>query len=234
MLEVFTRENYGNLVKSRYVFRSSTMAVLEQEELIRKMGSSNTTVTEADILAVLNVMKSVVLEYTKQGYKVRTPLGLFYASASGSTDDILADFDPRSGSTDHDIKLHFRPATDVVQDVRENTTVKRNGGSPKTAMHISLVKNAAGTDDAAVRPGDMILIAGDFLKFDPAGSEEGVFLTDGNNSYRLSYYTRNTIGMIEARIDTDIPAGDYTLTVKTMPASVTTEASWKKPVTITA
>jgi hypothetical protein len=62
MLKIFLRENPGAFAKDRYLFRSSTMTTFTQNELIKKMAEFNTTITEADTLAVLNVLKRLVLE----------------------------------------------------------------------------------------------------------------------------------------------------------------------------
>lgn len=216
------------------MFRSSTMTTLTQEELIKKMAEFNTTITEADTLAVLNVLKRLVLEYTEQGYTVQTPLGLFYASASGTTNDVLADFSPQDASTDHTIRMLYRPSSEVTKGILKNTPVERSSDKLKATPFIQLVRNAGGDEDSAIKAGDSILVAGEYLKFDSGDNKQGIFLSGATLSYRLSYYTRNTDRTLEARIDSSVPAGRYTLSVKNIPTVTPVTTAYKDFVTVSA
>jgi hypothetical protein len=232
MLKIFIRENCGKLGGKKYIFRSANMAQFSIDELVREMATFNTTITEADTLAVLNVMKRLVVKYVEQGYSVQTPLGLFFASASGSTDDIMGSFMPQSAETNHDIRMLFRPDSKIVADVLENTPLERGSNKLKTTVNIDKVMNASGNENDPVKPGDMIVVYGDYLKFDGSSPDQGIFLADGSKSYRLDYYTQNTAGRIQARISTSIPAGSYTLSLHNIPTASAAVTDYKKPVVI--
>ena len=235
MLKVFTRENSGKLGGKKYVFRSATMATFTVDELVHEMATFNTTITEADTLAVLNVMKRIVVKYVEQGYSVQTPLGLFFASASGSIDDIMGAFEPSNKEVNHDIRMLFRPDSKIVSDVLENTPTERTSNRLKTFTSIDKVMNAAGKSVTTIKTGDMIIVYGDYLKFDAAKEDQGVFLeAEDKTVYRLEYYTQNTAGRIEARIVPGISAGKYTLSVHNVPTSVPTVAEYRMPLIIEA
>jgi hypothetical protein len=234
MLSIFTRENTGTIAKMKYVFRSSTMTTFTLDELVKKMAAFNTTITEADTLAVLNVMKRLVIEYVEQGYTVQTPLGLFFAAASGSTNDLTDAFEPRAAGLNHNIRIRYRPTTEIEKDIVEHTPVERVSNILKTIVNIDVVQNAAGDTGMSIRPGDTILILGDYLKFDETATDQGVFLSDGTASTRLIYYTQNTGGKIAARIENTVAPGKYTLSVHNIPISTPSAAVYKNPVVITA
>lgn len=232
MLKIFVRENLGKLGGKKYIFRSASMAQFTIDELVHEMATFNTTITEADTLAVLNVMKRLVVKYVEQGYSVQTPLGLFFASASGSTDDITDSFTPLSEETNHDIRMLFRPDAKIVADVLANTPVERSSNKLKTTVNIDKVMNASGNENDPVKPGDMIIVYGDYLKFDSSSPEQGIFLANGSKSYKLDYYTQNTAGRIQARISASIPAGTYTLSLHNVPTASAAVTDYKEPVVI--
>jgi hypothetical protein len=235
MLKVFTRENSGTLGGKKYIFRSSTMATFTIDELVHEMATFNTTITEADTLAVLNVMKRIVVKYVEQGYSVQTPLGVFSASASGTIDDIMGAFEPNSKDNNHDIRMLFRPDVKIISDVLANTSTERTSNRLKTFTSIDKVMNAAGESVTNIKTGDMIIVYGDYLKFNVEKEDQGVFLEAEDKSvYRLKYYTQNTAGRIEARIETGIPAGIYTLSVHNVPTVTPAIAKYRMPLTIEA
>jgi len=234
MLKIFKRENNGFMGRKRYIFRSSNMAGFSQEDLVRKIAAANTTVTEADTLAVLNITKRIILDYVEQGYTVKTPIGTFYASASGTTDDIWEKFTPQDDTKDHMIRFLYRPATDISDAVLKQTRFERASDNLKTLPHITLIKNAAGNENSPVRAGDIIRIIGNYLEFDDTSSDEGVFLVHGDDSYRLSYYTRNTAKSIEARIEPAVPAGEYTFVLKNTPTAKQVKTVYKKKFIVSA
>ena len=217
MLKIFVRENMSPIAKEKFVFMSENAGTFTEQQLIKKMAEYNTTLTEADALAAFNVLKKIVLEMVLLGYVVQTPFGLMYAVAGGSTDDILADFTPKNQNTNHDIRLRFRPSTDIISDVRNNTVTERSTNAIKTRVNIDMVCNADGNESSPIHPGDSIFISGDYLKFDKADETQGVFLYDGTEEHRLSYYTQVSPGKIIARVDSDFKTGEYTLILKNMP-----------------
>ena len=232
MLKVFLRENNSPIKKAAYMFMSENMATYTQEQLVKKMSQYNTTLTEADTLAALNVMKNIVMEAVKEGYCVQTPFGLLYAVAGGSTDDKDCDFSPADQNLNHTIRLRFRPNSEVIDDVAKNTQVERVSNALKTRVYIDEVFNADGNKESPVTSGDLITIIGDYLKFDSSNPEYGVFLNGNDESYRLSYYTQITAGKITARIESDIPKGTYSLLLKNKPTSSEETTEYKKKLII--
>lgn len=232
MLKVFVRENTSPMVKCAFVFMSETMATFTLNQLVKKMAEFNTTLTEADALAALNVMQNIVMEKVKEGYSVQTPFGTFFATAGGSADSKNADFLPGEQSTNHSIRMRFRPNRELSDDVSRNTVIERVSNAIKTRVYIDIVANADGKVDSPIKAGDLISIKGEYLKFDPENETHGIFLSDGENEYRLTYYTQITKGTVCARVETEIPAGSYTLIIRNKPTVDETSTEYKKPVVI--
>ena len=83
-----------------------------------------------------------------------------------------------------------------------------------------------------VKNGDIICIRGNFLKFDETNENHGIFLSDGENEYRLTYYTQISAGTVSARIEDSIPSGSYALIVRNKPTADESTVKYKKSIVI--
>ncbi len=232
MLKVFVRENSIPAAKGKYVFMSENMATFTLDQLVTKMAEFNTTLTKADALAALNVMQSIVMEKVKEGYSVQTPFGIFFACAGGTADIKDAEFLPEEKSTNHAVRMRFRPNRELSADVSRNTVIERVSNAVKSRVYIDTVSNADGKADSPIKVGDTICIKGEYLKFEPETESHGIFLSDGETEHRLSYYTTITSGTICARVEADIPAGTYSLIIRNKPTVDEASYKYKKPVVI--
>ena len=234
MLKVSLRKNSAGKGTKKYYFRSSNSGVLTTEQLVTEMATFNTTITEADTLGVLNVMKRLVVKYVNLGFTVHTPLGYFHASASGSTDNLLDDFTPGLENVNHEIAMLYRPDSGVNADIKKGIQIERVTNKLITEPAIDEVRNASGTSDTPIRAGDTVFIIGDYLKFNEGDEKQGVFLIQDGKETKLTYIPHNTGMKIEARIPADTAAGSYGLVVRTMPSSELKETRIKNPLVITA
>ena len=234
MLQVSLRDNKVNGAKKQFFFRSSNNGSLSTDELVKEMYSFNTTITEADTLGVLNVLKRLVVKYVNLGYTVHTPLGYFHASASGSTDDADEDFAYKSLANNHEISLLYCPSAEVNSNVQDGIKIERVSGRLIISPEITIVKNAVGENTAEIKPNDSIVILGNYLKYDESDDGQGVFLKKDGTETRLTYCPHNTDGKLEARIPAGTAAGEYTVIVRNKPSSVILEVYWKKLLVITA
>ncbi|WP_027727880.1 DNA-binding domain-containing protein [Treponema sp. C6A8] len=232
MLKVFVRENVSPVAKNGFVFMSENMATFTQEQLVKKMAEYNTTLTEADALAALNVMLKIVMEKVKEGYAAQTPFGTFFAAAGGSAESKAEEFLPNVKETNHAVRMRFRPYRELSEDVSSHTVIERVSNAIKTRVYIDTVANADGKTDSPIKAGDTICIKGDFLKFDSENEVHGIFLSDGETEYRLSYYTQITGGTVCARVESSIPAGSYKLIIRNKPTVDEASYEYKKQIVI--
>ena len=233
MLQVSLRDNKTNNAKKQFFFRSSNNGSLSTDDLVKEMYSFNTTITEADTLGVLNVMKRLVVKYINLGYTVHTPLGYFHASASGSTDDADEDFAHKSLTNNHEVSLLYCPSTEVNSQMQDGIKIERVSGRLIMTPEITIVKNAVGENTAEIKPNDSIIILGDYLKYDESDEKQGVFLKKDETETHLSYCPHNTNAKLEVRIPSGTAAGEYTVIVRNKPSVTSMEVYYKKPVVIT-
>lgn len=234
MLQVSLRENVRSNAKKNYFFRSSNNGVLTTDKLVAEMATFNTTITEADTLGVLNVMKRILVKYVNLGYVVHTPIGYFHASASGSTDEIDAQFLPNDDTNNHEIALLYCPSTEVGKQMADGIEVERVSNRLLTTPSIDVVKDAATGEIGRAKAGDTVSINGDYLKYLPEDTLQGVFLSKDNTETRLTYCTHNASKKIEVRIPADTAPGNYEVLVRCKPSSMLLEAAWKKNLEVTA
>jgi hypothetical protein len=233
MLQVSLRDNKTINAKKQFFFRSSNNGSLTIDELVKEMYSFNTTITEADTLGVLNVMKRLMVKYVNLGYTVHTPLGYFHASASGSTDNAEEDFAHKNLTNNHEVSLLYCPSTEVNSQVQDDIKIERVSGRLIMTPEITIVKNAVGANTAEIKPNDSIIILGDYLKYDESDEKQGVFLSKDGSEVHLTYCPHNTDGKLEVRIPSGTAAGEYTVIVRNKPSATSMEVYYRKPVVIT-
>lgn len=232
MLKVSLRENKIGNAKAKFIFHSENDGDVTYEELVKKMASFNTTITEADVTAVMNVFKDVVVEYLCDGKTVRTPLGIFYVVASGTADDPLASFETSVQSNDHNLRVRFKAGTQISRSMLENTKVERASSRLKMIPYIHSVSNIDGTKGCTAAPGEIIRITGDYMKFDSADQSQGVFIAKDGEETRLAYCSWNKDKRIDVLIPLATAAGEYKIKIAAKPNTVLYTDTFKNPLTI--
>lgn len=232
MLRISLRDNKIGNAKAKYVFHSENDGVLTYEELIKKMASYNTTITEADTSAVMNVFKDVVTEYVCDGKSVQTPLGIFYAVASGTTDNPDTSFDVSSAENDHILRVRYKASRKITRSVIEDIRTERTTGRLKMIPYIQSVANIDTSKGQTASSGEMIRLRGDYLKFDETDKTQGVFLVNSAGETRLDYCTWNKDKRIDALIPRGIASGEYKVKITAKPNTVLYSETFAKPLTI--
>lgn len=86
MLKVYTQENTFTNRKKPYVFKSQNDITVDEDAIIRQIADANTTITEADARAVMNVLERVFWNNIRDGNVVKLFMGSFRAGAAGSAE----------------------------------------------------------------------------------------------------------------------------------------------------
>ena len=225
MLHVFLRENISKNANSKFVFRSENAGTFTMDSLLDEMAANNTTVTRADLAAVMNVFKTVLLRYLLLGYTIQTPLGSLYVSAGGTTDDDKASFTPELRSSGHRLHLCFFPTSDVSASVKRLTKFERSSDRLKMVPLIHSVQNGNGKDE--IVRGELMRVNGEYLKFDAEYMTQGLFLTKDGVSTRINYYTCNAPGRLDALVPASLEPGYYVLSVAARPNTITYTQDFK-------
>ena len=111
MIQVYTYQNSLKVSegKDKYRFRSVVDQILDNEQLVKEIISYNSTITEADVRAVLSVLNDRVKRFVNLGYKVELPFGYVYNKANAAGD--------------YEVKLVTKPGTERYEKCVSSVTV---------------------------------------------------------------------------------------------------------------
>lgn len=239
MIQIYTHLNSFKTDegKDKYCFRSVVDQTIDSEELIRQIVNYNSTLTEADVRAMLTVLNEKVRKLVNLGYKVELPFGYVFNTAKGTAARINDGFVPGKGN--HCIIPEFRFKKDAVKDMAKDAVFKNAGKGyairPVITELYSIKSDATISRELSFEPGAILHISGRNLKFDPNDNLQGVFLVDSeNHKIRVESYSRIGRKIVECRIPALNP-GNYEVKLVTKPGITRYETySFSKTVLVTA
>lgn len=227
MLTVYAAKNNLKSVKKAYVFRSATCGTVSEEDFVKYIAESNTTVTEADTIAVMTLIKDLFRRYIEEGFAVKLPMGTFRAGASGTADSAEVRFHParphRKGavSTDHTISLLFEPDRRYEKELVSRVDYRKMRRDIVCRPYIRCVYDPVKKEELSeLGSGDILLIRGDYLKMDLDDQSQGVFLCSkkaGVPACRLERYVRNARRTVMAQIPAGLSDGTYYVRLSSRP-----------------
>jgi len=195
---------------------------LNLADVIDFMEFRSSSITKADILAVIEDFHHTLRRLLCDGHKINTGLIVIELTIQGNFDGRDASFDNRNG---HKLKVKVRLVKVVEEEVQQKVRLKKQPSTEPTPV-IDFYRDLANDDGAntTLTPTHMSRIKGYKLKFDPDDDRLGVFLVpqavDGllndPNPVRVEHYSRVTNTEIIFRVPDDLPAGAYKLEVKAL------------------
>ncbi len=221
MLTLYLRKNPFSNRKKPYAWRSRSEGRLSHEKLIDAVASANTTVSKADVLAVITEYERQMLHALQEGFSVESFFGTLSVGASGSAEKEGERFNPgrstdrRKAQRDHKFTLNFKAKPSFLQKLKDGLSYRTERLERICEPQIGLVADAEMQVDRPFRAGDTLHVRGQFLKIDPKDEEQGLFFTTAGRSYRLSRYTRCTRCSIDSLIPDDMAEGCYQLELRT-------------------
>ena len=120
----------------------------------------------------------------------------------------------------------------IAKAVLASTKTERVSGRYKMIPSIEEIQNVNGIALKEAKPGNVIRIIGEYLKFDENDSEQGIFLTKGDVSIRLENYIWNKNKRIDAMLPADIESGSYKVSIRAKPNTILYNGSFIKEITI--
>lgn len=170
-----------------------------QDEIIDLMMRRGTTLTKADVTAVLQVYTEVVGELTADGCAVNTPLFNTSFSVAGVFTSMSDSFDKAR----HTVSVNVNAGAVLREAVRSVRTEKTEGNStdPYITEAADVVSGAVNTTLTA---GGILRLTGSRLKFDASDETQGVFLVpESGDVVRCAIVAENK----PARVMVMVPAG---------------------------
>ena len=176
---------------------------------MKKLFKILTTLTRADVAATLQVYGEVCSSLIKDGSAVNTPLFNTALTIAGVFNGANDAFDKKR----HTVNLNINAGTALKTAVGKVKTIKTETAS--TDPYITSVLDKLNGSSDEVKIGFVMEIIGSRLKFDPKDDEQGVFAVSGTKTVRCASVVENKPARIIVLLDASVPAGDFTLEVRT-------------------
>lgn len=175
------------------------------DEVIDLMIRRGTTLTKADVSAVLQVYAEVVSELTADGNAVNTPLFNTSFSVGGVFNGMSDSFDKAR----HAVSLNVNTGTALRDAVKSVRTEKVDGNN--TDPYITEATDVvSGSVNNTLTAGGILRLTGSRLKFDASDKEQGVFLVpESGEAVHCTVVAENKPARLMVMIPQGIEAGRY-------------------------
>lgn len=212
MLKYSLRENLLTADPDDCMAQVQDVRSYSQDEIIDLMMRRGTTLTRADVAAVLQVYTEVVGELTADGSAVNTSLFNTGFSVGGVFNGMSDSFD----RTRHSVSVNINAGTALREAGKSVKTEKTEGAN--TDPYITEAADVvSGAVNSVLTAGGILRLVGSRLKFDAADAGQGVFLVpeSGGEAVRCSVVAENKPARVMVMIPADIAGGTYYAEVRT-------------------
>lgn len=206
MLKYSLRENLLTPEPDDCMAQVQDVRSYSQNEVIDLMMRRGTTLTKADVAAVLQVYAEVISELTADGCAVNTPLFNTSFSVGGVFNGMSDSFDKAR----HTVSVNVSAGTALREAVKSIKTEKTEGNN--TDPYITEVTDVvSGTVNSTLTAGGILRLTGARLKFDASDETQGVFFVPeaGGDVVRCTVVAENKPARVMVMIPQGIAAGVY-------------------------
>lgn len=211
MLKYSLRENHLTPEPDDCMAQVQDVRSYSLDEVIDLMTRRGTTLTRADVSAVLQVYAEVVSELVSDGCAVNTPLFNTSFSISG----VFAGMSDTFDKSRHNVSLNINAGTKLREAVKSIKTEKVDGVSTNPLI-TEATDVVSGLVNVSLTPGGVLRLTGSRLKFFPADETQGVFLvSESGSEVRCAVVAENKPARVMVMIPQDIASGTYYAEVRT-------------------
>jgi len=179
---------------------------LEHEDIIQAMLKMGSTITEADIRAVLTAFYDTVANKVTEGYNVNLPIANLSCGITGVFNSPADCFDPAR----HKTKVLVLPGK-MLKQLAEECTFEKTTRSERKPQLLQFNDVVSGNLNNSITPGGIAELSGLFLDFNPVNSAEGLFFMAANGDrYKVMHFSHRAGKRLVFQIP-EIPAGIYCL-----------------------
>lgn len=211
MLKYSLRENHLTPEPDDCMAQVQDVRSYSLDEVIDLMTRRGTTLTRADVSAVLQVYAEVVSELVSDGCAVNTPLFNTSFSISG----VFAGMSDTFDKSRHNVSLNINAGTKLREAVKSIKTEKVDGVSTNPLI-TEATDVVSGLVNVSLTPGGVLRLTGSRLKFFPSDETQGVFLvSESGSEVRCAVVAENKPARVMVMIPQDIASGTYYAEVRT-------------------
>ncbi|MEY4903253.1 MAG: hypothetical protein RLZZ292_1068 [Bacteroidota bacterium] len=183
--------------------------VHDLESIIKEMLKRGSTVTEADVLAVLKVFFEVVTDEVAEGNNVNLPLVNIKPSVNGVFTSATDSFDASRHITKASVTAGI-----LLNEKMSNAKVEKTTQVTATPVLIEFMDINSQNTNSILTSGGIGQIIGEELKFNPANAAEGIyFVATNGTATKVAVVASRTEGKLMFSIPT-LAVGTYTLEVR--------------------
>ena len=209
MLKYCLRENLLTAKPDDYMAQVTDSHVFTLDDIIDRMVKRGTTVTRTDLVAIMQLYTEECSFIVEEGGTLNTPLINTSMSITGVFDGADDSFDKKR----HALNLNIGAGTALKAALSKTKATKTETVS--TDPYITAVTDKLNGTTDTIKIGSVMEIIGSRLKFDPKDAEQGVFAISGTKTVRCESVIENKPARLIVILDAAVPAGDFTLEVRT-------------------
>ena len=211
MLKYALRENLLTAAPDDFMAQVQDVRSYTLDEIIDAMMQKGSTLTRADVSAVLQIYGEVCASVIADGCALNTPLMNTALSISGVFNGANDAFDKKR----HTVNLNITAGTALKAALGKIKCEKT--GTVSTDPYINEVKDiVSGTINTTLTKGGVVQITGSRLKFDQKDTAQGIFFVPETGApVRATVIAENKPARLMAIIPADLAAGTYYIEVRT-------------------
>ena len=234
MLKYALRENLLTPAPDDFMAQVQDVRSYTLDEIIDAMMQKGSTLTRADVAAVLQIYGEVCASIIADGSALNTPLMNTSLSISGVFNGANDSFDKKR----HTVNLNITAGTALKAALGKIKCEKT--GTTSTDPYINEVKDiVSGTVNAELTKGAVVQITGSRLKFDAKDAAQGIFFVPETGApVRAAVIAENKPARLMAIIPADLEAGTYYIEVRSKhsgggkPLKAVKAGRFAKPLTV--
>ncbi|AIN93979.1 DUF4469 domain-containing protein [Treponema putidum] len=211
MLKYSLRENLLTPAPDDYMAQAQDVRSYTLDEIIDLMMQKGSTLTRADVAAVLQIYGEVCASLIADGSAVNTPLMNTSLSISGVFNGANDSFDKKR----HTVNLNLTAGSLLREAVTKVKCEKTEGAS--TGPYITEVADIVfGKVNEVLTKGGVVQLVGSRLKFDAKDASQGIFFVPETGApVRAAVTAENKPARLMAIIPADLAAGNWYIEVRT-------------------
>ena len=180
------------------------------DSITKEMLRRGSTITEADVRAVLKVFFEVVTDEVAEGNNVNLPLVNIKPGITGVFSDAADSFD----ASRHIKKATVSSGILLTQKLNFANVEKVTQPQASPAL-IQFTDVNTQTNNSILTPSGIGQIIGEELKYNPANAAEGIYFVDSNGTAtKVDIIASRTEGKLVFSIPSTLTTGNYSLEVR--------------------